>query len=179
MTETTDAPDKTGTTGTEEWSPPQQKLSPHAISLWRVSAILYNVIGFVVLAALLILDSVYDWRPWIGWILWGVTVISAGYAVWDIFLQPVWLYRYWFYGVNAEFVQLKHGALNKVHQVIPMAKVQSVSTNQGPLMRKYGLYSVSIGTMGSSHHIPALPEDVAFALRNQIADYARINEVDE
>lgn len=169
----------TGESGTEVWSTPQQKLSPHAVSLWRVSAIIYNVIGFVVLAALLILDSVYDWRPWIGWILWGGTVLSVCYAVWDIFLQPVWTYRYWFYGVNAEFLQLKHGALNKVHQVIPMAKVQSVSTNQGPLMRKYGLYSVTIGTMGSSHHIPALPEEVAFALRNQIADYAQINEVDE
>lgn len=96
-----------------------------------------------------------------------------------IFLQPVWLYRHWYYGVSAEFLQLKHGALNKVHQVIPMAKVQSVTTNQGPLMRKYGLYSVSVGTMGSSHVIPALPEEVAFALRNQIASYARINEVDE
>ncbi|WP_308737420.1 PH domain-containing protein [Paenibacillus sp. PCH8] len=60
-----------------------------------------------------------------------------------------------------------------------MAKVQSVTTNQGPLMRKYGLYSVTVGTMGSGHHIPALPEEVAFALRNQIASYARINEVDE
>lgn len=167
------------TSGTEEWSTPQQKLSPHAVSLWRVSAVITNLIGFIVLAVLLILDSVYDWRPWIGWILWGVTAISLGYAVWDIFMQPVWLYRHWYYGVSAEFLQLKHGALNKVHQVIPMAKVQSVTTNQGPLMRKYGLYSVSIGTMGSSHDIPALPEEVAFALRNQIAAYARINEVDE
>jgi len=74
---------------------------------------------------------------------------------------------------------LKHGALKKVHQIVPMAKVQSVTTNQGPLLRKYGLYSVSIGTMGSSHTIPALPEEVALELRNQIASYARINEVDE
>lgn len=109
----------------------------------------------------------------------GVTAISVPYAVWDIFIQPSWLYKHWYYDVNEEFLQLKHGALTKVHQIIPMAKVQSVTTNQGPLMRKYGLYSVSVGTMGSSHEIPALPEEVALALRHQIASYARINEVDE
>lgn len=109
----------------------------------------------------------------------GVTAISVLYAAWDIFIQPAWLYKHWYYDVNEEFLQIKRGALTKVHQIIPMAKIQSVTTNQGPLMRKYGLYSVSVGTMGSSHEIPALPEEVALALRHQIASYARINEVDE
>ncbi|OMF67901.1 PH domain-containing protein [Paenibacillus sp. FSL R5-0766] len=162
-----------------QWNTPEQRLSPHAVNLWRISAIIWNVIGFLILAVLLILDSIYGWKTWIGWILWGVTAISVVYAVWDIFIHPSWLYKHWYYDVNEEFLQLKRGALTKVHQIIPMAKVQSVTTNQGPLMRKYGLYSVSVGTMGSSHEIPALPEEVALALRHQIASYARINEVDE
>ncbi|MDQ0721821.1 membrane protein YdbS with pleckstrin-like domain [Paenibacillus sp. W4I10] len=162
-----------------QWNTPEQRLSPNAVNLWRISAIIWNVIGFLILAVLLILDSIYGWKTWIGWILWGVTAVSVLYAVWDIFIQPSWLYKHWFYDVNEEFLQLKRGALTKVHQIIPMAKVQSVTTNQGPLMRKYGLYSVSVGTMGSSHEIPALPEEVALALRHQIASYARINEVDE
>lgn len=60
-----------------------------------------------------------------------------------------------------------------------MTKIQSVATEQGPILRKYGLYSVSVETMGSSHTIPALPKDVAVELRNQIAQYAKIKEVEQ
>jgi hypothetical protein len=162
-----------------QWNTPEQRLSPDAITIWRISAIISNGIGLIVLAALLVLDFIYGWKPWIGWLLWGATAISLLYAVWEIFIRPSLLYKHWYYDANEEFLQLKHGALKKVHQIIPMAKVQSVTTNQGPLLRKYGLYSVSVGTMGSSHNIPALPEEVALELRHQIASYARINEVDE
>ncbi|MFS0857511.1 PH domain-containing protein [Paenibacillus taichungensis] len=162
-----------------QWNIPEQRLSPHAITIWRINGIISSGVGFLVIAVLLVLDSIYGWKTWIGWLLWGITAISVLYAVWEIWIQPSLLYKHWYYDVNEEFLQLKHGALTKEHQIIPMAKVQSVTTNQGPLLRKYGLYSVSVGTMGSSHNIPALPEEVALSLRNQIASYARINEVDE
>ena len=59
-----------------------------------------------------------------------------------------------------------------------MTKIQSISTNQGPLLRKYDFYSISIDTMGSSHSIPALPKEKAIELRNQIAYFAKIKEVE-
>ncbi len=61
--------------------------------------------------------------------------------------------------VNEEFIQTKRGAWNETHELIPMTKVQSVKLNQGPFLRKYNLYSLSIGTMGDSHDILAnIPE---------------------
>ncbi|WP_308737421.1 hypothetical protein [Paenibacillus sp. PCH8] len=55
-----------------QWKPPEQRLSPHAVNLWRISAIIWNTAGLVILAVLLILDSIYGWKTWIGWILWGL-----------------------------------------------------------------------------------------------------------
>jgi len=98
-------------------------------------------------------------------------------AVWS-FINPFLLYKNWRYDVDEEFLQLKSGVLYEEHQLVPMTKIQSVATKQGPLLRKYGLCSISIETMGSSHTIPALPKDVAIKLRNQIAHYAKIKEVE-
>ncbi|MDV2687120.1 PH domain-containing protein, partial [Alkalihalophilus lindianensis] len=90
-----------------------------------------------------------SWKEWIGWILKGLIPISVLGAVWS-WIRPFLLYKSWRFDINEDFLQLKSGVLNEEHQLVPMTKIQSVSTNQGPLLRKYGLCSVSIETMGSS-----------------------------
>ncbi len=62
---------------------------------------------------------------------------------------------------------------------IPMTKIQGVSTTQGPILRRYQLRSITVETMGSSYSIPALEEKVAYELRDNIAEYAKIKEVEQ
>ncbi|WP_055105303.1 PH domain-containing protein [Paenibacillus ihumii] len=156
---------------------PQQQLSKDAVKVWIISELITNMIGFVILAVLLFLDHLYSWKEWIGWILIGFTILSVISTIWSM-INPFLLYRSWRYDVSEEFLQLKSGVMVEKHQLVPMTKIQSVATKQGPLLRKYGLCSLSIETMGSSHAIPALPKEVAVALRNQIAHYAKIKEVE-
>lgn len=162
-----------------EISTPQNRLSKDAVKVWRIRETIESIIGWIVLGVLLYLDHLFLWKEWIGWILVIIAIFSVLEAIWSIFIKPNLLYKNWRYGVDEEFLQLKSGAINEVHQLVPMTKIQSVSTNQGPLLRKYGLYSISIETMGSSHSIPALPKDVAIELRNRIAHFAKIKEVEQ
>ncbi|MDW7615525.1 PH domain-containing protein [Peribacillus simplex] len=155
---------------------PQKRLSKDAIKVWMLSETIANLIAFIILGVLLYLDYRFSWKEWIGWILIGITAISVLGAVWSL-ISPFLLYKNWRFDVDEEFLQLKSGVLNEVHELVPMTKIQSVATKQGPLLRKYGLCSVSIETLGSSHSIPALPKEVAIRLRNQIAQYAKIKEV--
>lgn len=157
---------------------PQKRLSKDAIKVWMLSETITNLIAFIILGVLLYLDYRFSWKEWIGWILIGITVISVLGAAWSL-ISPFLLYKNWRFDVDEEFLQLKSGVLNEVHELVPMTKIQSVATKQGPLLRKYGLCSVSIETMGSSHSIPALPKEVAIKLRNQIAQYAKIKEVEQ
>ena len=143
-----------------------------------LSETITNLIAFTILGVLLYLDYRFSWKEWIGWILIGITAISVLGTIWS-FISPILLYKNWRYDVDEEFLQLKSGVLNEVHQLVPMTKIQSVATKQGPLLRKYGLCSISIETMGSSHSIPALPKEVAIELRNQIAQFAKIKEVEQ
>jgi uncharacterized protein len=157
---------------------PQNRISPRAIRVWIISEVIQNTIGFAVLGVLFYLDDLFSWKEWIGWVLNIFLAVSIPAAIWS-FISPFIKYKSWRYDVDEEYVQIKSGVWQEKHLLIPMTKVQSVETVQGPIMRRYGLYSVTMGTMGSSHTIPALPEGEAVSLRNQIAKYAKIKEEDE
>lgn len=157
---------------------PENRLSKDSVKVWIISGIISYSIWLILFAVLLYVDFRFSWYEWIGWILIGITSLIALSGIWSIFIKPYLLYKNWRYAANEEFLQLKFGALYEEHQLVPMTKIQSVSTKQGPILRKYGLYSISIETMGFSHVIPTLPKDVAFELRNRIAHFAKIKEVE-
>ena len=60
-----------------------------------------------------------------------------------------------------------------------MVKVQYVNTNQGPLLRRFHLSTLSVGTTASTHEIPAIPELTAQELRGKIASFAELSEAEE
>jgi len=157
---------------------PKRCISEKAMKVWRISEFLINVGILVVLGIVFYLDIYFEWKYWIGWIIIGLLGLTVLSAIWGIIIEPSLKQKYWRYDVDEEFIQLKSGIWNKKHQLIPMTKVQSVELIQGPLLRKYQLYSISVGTMGSSHKIPAIPQEEARELRDQIAHYAKIKEVE-
>ncbi|MFD2627482.1 PH domain-containing protein [Oceanobacillus kapialis] len=162
----------------ESLASPAHKLSNKAVKVWRLSETLSNIIALIVLAILLFLDYHFSWIYWIGWILIGLVILTIVGAPWG-YIRAALLYKHWRYDISEEFLQLKKGAIKEEHQLVPMTKIQSVSTKQGPLLRKYNLYAVTVQTMGSSHTIPALEKEVAVELRNTIAHYAKVEEMEE
>ncbi len=157
---------------------PKRCISEKAMKVWRISESLINMGVLVVLCIVFYLDVYFEWKYWIGWIIIGLLGMTVLSAIWGIFIEPSLKQKYWRYDVDEEFIQLKSGIWNRKHQLIPMTKVQSVELVQGPLLRKFQLYSISVGTMGSSHKIPAIPQEEARELRDQIAHYAKIKEVE-
>lgn len=157
---------------------PQQRLSKDSIKVSLIGETIGSFFWFTILGVLFYLDFRFSWREWIGWILMSMMIFSVAGTAWS-FIHPFLVYRNFRYDVNEEFLQIKMGAINEEHRLIPMTKIQSVSTKQGPLLRKYGLAQVSIETFSSSHTIPVLTHDHSIELRNQIAHFAKIKEVEE
>lgn len=158
---------------------PDRQIAKRAVKMWRISNTIGHAIEIIITIVLFILDSKFDWYDWVPYVLWislGLGVISA---IWSILIEPTLVQKYWRYGIDKEFVKLRHGKWNIHHQLIPMSKVQYVGLEQGPLLRKFNLYTVSIGTMGSTHEIPAIPDTEAKELRDQIAVLAKIKEVEQ
>lgn len=157
---------------------PQHSLSPRAIDYWRMEEFISNLIAFIVLIVLFFLNWYFDWYDWIVWVLIGLTAFFLIGVIWSI-LSPSLTYKSWRYDVDEEFLYLQFGIWSRTEQLIPMTKIQAVSLTQGPLMRTYKLASLSVETMGSSHAIPALPKETAAELRERIAQFAKIKEVEQ
>lgn len=163
---------------TEPYTIPQKRLADAAVPYWRMQELISNIIILVVLAVLFYLDWRFDWYAWIGWILIALAVFYVIGLVWSVISPPL-LYKSWRYDLDTEFLYLQFGVWEQTQQLVPMTKIQAVALQQGPLMRRYGLASLSVETMGSRHEIPALPKDTAAELRDRIAQFAKIKEVEQ
>lgn len=156
----------------------ERTLSPAFPKMKVISDTLMNSITAIILAGVFWLYFYFNWPSWAFWILIALLVISVCGTFWS-FVEPKLLYRSWSYQWNEEYLQLSYGVLKKEWVTVPMTKIQSVSTVQGPLMKRYNTRSVKVETMGSSYTIPGLEEDIALSLREVIAEYAKLKEVDE
>lgn len=156
---------------------PQQKISPKAVKMWRVSGAITYFIGFLVLLVVLVLQRFYNWNEWVSHITYALMIVWFISSIIEIIFLPVYRQRTWRYEVDAQYIQLKHGGVMfKSHYIIPMTKVQYVHSKQGPLSQKFKLSTISIGTMASEHEIPAIPEEESIELRERIAFLAGIQE---
>jgi len=87
-------------------------------------------------------------------------------------------YRRFRYEVTELGLYVASGWLWRSHQVVPHARVQTVDTTAGPLLRAFGLVSVHVRT-ASAHggtSIPGLTPPVADRLVEELARRAGIEE---
>lgn len=87
-------------------------------------------------------------------------------------------YKHFRYEVTELGLYVARGWLFRRWQVVPHARVQTVDTKVGPLMRAFGLVSVAVTTAsaGGGTEIPGLTPEVADALVAELARRAGIEE---
>jgi membrane protein YdbS with pleckstrin-like domain len=154
---------------------PQQQIDFRAISYWRWSAGINSLFMFLVPAAYYGASRLWHWPAWITAVL-SIMVLAA--AAFFIFVRPKITWKTWRYEVSEQEIDLLRGVFVKTRTLIPMARVQHVDTRQGPLLRHYGLSTVTISTAAGTHEIPALADDVACILRDRISELARVVDED-
>lgn len=158
---------------------PDQRISQDAVTVWRISNTIVHGIILLIGAGLLISSIYFNWYGWITVTISILLALDALSAIWEIAIEPVLRQRYWRYAISSDYVQIKHGIFNTKQTIAPMTKIQYVTAKQGPILRKYQLYTIEVGTMNSSISIPAIPEAEALTLRSEIANYAKLKEVED
>ena len=155
---------------------PTESISTDAVKVWRISNTIGHVTAIVITIALLLCADWFGWYGWISTVLYIISGIIVLSAIYSIVIEPVYLQRTWRYSMDQQFAQLKHGKWKVKHTLIPMEKVEYVRTEQGPIMRRFQVFNLEIGTTTSSHVIPAIPAEAAQKLKEQIAVFAKITE---
>jgi uncharacterized protein len=138
---------------------PARRLSPTARWLWRAQ-------GSIATAAALAVSRALPGGAL--WLLLPVVVFGIG-----VVLIPELRWSRWRYEVRDEEIDLRHGTVSITRTLIPMLRVQHVDTTRGPLDQLLGLATVVVHTAAGRTTIPALDDEYAGRLRDQIARLAR------
>jgi membrane protein YdbS with pleckstrin-like domain len=156
---------------------PAIALDPRVRTLWLVENLLVTgfvaalVVGGTMAAAMLGAGTVAVLVGTLG----GLVVLALAVLS---FVSARLDFRYFRYEVTDLGLYVARGWLWRRHQVVPHARVQTVDTTSGPLMRALGLVAVSVRTASSAGgtSIPGLTPDVANSLVEELALRAGIEE---
>jgi uncharacterized protein len=156
---------------------PAHSLDPRVRAYWLVEGLMgagvaaLLVVAGTVIAALAGAGTVALLIGLLGGL---VVVVLAVLAV----VVPRLDYRHYRYEVTDLGLYVAKGWLWRRHQVVPHARVQTVETTVGPLMRAFGLVSVEITTASASGGvtIPGLSPGTADRLVQELALRAGLEE---
>ncbi|UOQ92656.1 PH domain-containing protein [Halobacillus shinanisalinarum] len=154
---------------------PSQRISRRALTLWRIYGYINTGIVGVIAIAIIILTNLYSWPLWPSFVIGVLFVLEIIFSIW---LIPSIKWDRLRYEVRDQEIEYQYGLFIVKRILVPMVRVQHVDTEQGPLLRKYRLATISISTAATVHKIPALDEREAEGLRNTISSLARVAEDD-
>lgn len=146
---------------------PRERLDPRAKRLWRLEGAITSVFLLIpTLGAFLLLDRVVDAAALLSalpWLVWALLVVLI------TVISPDLRWRRWRYEITDREVDLQRGLLYVTRTLVPLARVQHVDTQQGPLERWQGLSTVVFYTAAGPNRIPALATPRADEVRDRIA----------
>jgi membrane protein YdbS with pleckstrin-like domain len=150
---------------------PAERLDPRAKTLWRIT----GALGALPLLAGGALAS---------WVLLRVAELAALVAILPFLASSVLFvllasvvpdlrWRRWRYEIREDEVDLQRGVLWVTRTLVPLARIQHVDTQSGPLQRRFGLATVVFYTAAGANQIPELSAPVAAQARDRIAELTR------
>jgi membrane protein YdbS with pleckstrin-like domain len=154
---------------------PQNRISVKGLKVWRLYGIIQTAITTLIVAGVAFLTYFFHWPKWIWLICIAIPIIDTYLFV---YLFPKLRWLRWRYEVREQEIEIQHGLFIMKRTLVPMVRVQHVDTEQGPILRKYNLSSITISTAATIHTIPALEMEEADELRGRISQLARVAEED-
>jgi uncharacterized protein len=150
---------------------PAERLDPRAKTLWRLT----GALGALPLLAggafaSWVLVRVADVPNLLGILPFRAAIVLFA-ALSSV--VPGLRWRRWRYEIRDDEVDLQRGVLWISRTLVPLARVQHVDTQSGPLQRRFGLATVVFYTAAGANSIPELSAPVAAEARDRIAELTR------
>ncbi|MCD2246845.1 PH domain-containing protein [Listeria marthii] len=153
----------------------EKKLPEKIKTVWRQTegiAVLVFLLCSVAAAIILYYAEVSVWWSAIGF---GLTAVYAVFIY--LFIIPFRFAR-WSYQIKPDEMEIQHGIIFRSRVLIPMIRIQHVETEQGPLLRRQKLVSLSITTAARTHKIEAVNESDSDELRHHILELVKVAKED-
>jgi hypothetical protein len=141
---------------------PTHRVSRRAPAYWRVNA----GIGAVALwlgAVALVVTAILAPGGWWSVLLWSGVVMLVVAPVPGLTVAPRIRYDVHRWDVTDIAVHVRYGWLSRTDEIVPLSRVQTVDSTQGPLMRLFGLRTVTVQTASSAGTVAIACLDEAVA----------------
>lgn len=157
---------------------PANQLNPKVKNVWRINDAIWLTVLFLCCFVPLVLTASAGVASWL-YLASGivVAVYVAMMVVWLVVLPPIRFIR-WRYELSDDYLDIARGIIWRKRFIIPFIRVQNTDTRQGPLLRAFGLTSVTVATAAGEHEIPGLATEDAERLRDKAAELARLAQED-
>ncbi|GGR51219.1 membrane protein YdbS with pleckstrin-like domain [Nocardioides luteus] len=142
---------------------PAHQVSERAPAYWRLSEAISAVIWLVLAIGVAVTAILVPHGFWT-WIMWVAVVIFVLAPVPGLTFVPTIRFRIHRWEVTDIAVHVRHGWLTVVDEIVPLSRVQTVDSTQGPLMRRFGLRTVKVSTASSAGTVQIACLDDALAL---------------
>lgn len=143
---------------------PTQPVSAKAPGYWRTVAAINAAVSWVLAVPVAVTTALapQGWWTVLGWVAVGVLLLAPLPA---LTVAPGIRYRVHRWDVTDIAVHVRHGWLTRTDEIVPLSRVQTVDSVQGPLMRLFGLRTVTVQTASSAGtvQIACLDDEVAHA----------------
>lgn len=155
---------------------PSKRIHRDALSVWRIHGAIEGAVACLIAAAAFVIAFTTEMPVWIAVIVACLALVLIYFMTGPV---PDLRWRRWRYEVQSDEIDLQRGVWIVKRTLIPMVRVQHVDTKQGPILRRYGLAALTVSTAATTHEIPALSMEDADALRDRIAELAKVEEKDD
>ncbi len=155
---------------------PAHQLDPKVKIVWRINdAIWLTLVFLCVFVPFAVVAAGGEQVAVVGAVV--IVVYALALVLWLVVLPPIRFSR-WRYELSDDYLDIARGIVWRKRFVIPFIRVQNTDTRQGPILRMFGLASVTVATAAGEHEIPGLAFDVAEQLRDRAAELARLARED-
>lgn len=123
---------------------PAHLVSPRAVAMWTVRAVLVSLVPLGLQAAWWLLDD----GPTAAHLAVGVTwaVVTLVYVI----AMPRWRYLVHRWEATPVAIYTQTGWLNQERRIAPLSRVQTVDLQRGPIAQLLGLASVTVTTASAA-----------------------------
>ena len=108
-----------------------------------------------------------------------LSVLGAALAVYLV-LEPLVFYKHYRYRMDDDSIEVRSGVVFRSHVLVPVERVHQVDVRRGPILRAFGLASVTVTTAGGSASIRYLDEgtaeEIASTLNERIASMLKARQ---
>lgn len=157
---------------------PKNQLNPKIKNVWRINDVIWLTLCFLALFIPFFAIWSANGAFWNGvFILVLIILYVVALVVFLIVLPPIRFMR-WRYELSEDYLDIARGIIWKKRIIIPFIRVQNTDTRQGPILRAFGLSSVTVSTAAGAHEIPGLAVDTAEKVRDKAAEFARLAQED-